>query len=85
MKLVKKNKLPMLVGGTGFYVNALLNQMQLGERHEENSGVAPKWQDYLTSNGAEKLWQCLKKKKILKQRKRYLYQILEELCVLDSN
>ena len=61
-EISQKNKLPMLVGGTGFYVNALLNQMQLGERHEENSGVAQKWQDYLTSNGAEKLWQCLKKK-----------------------
>lgn len=31
-EISKQNKLPILAGGTGFYVNALLNKMQLGEK-----------------------------------------------------
>lgn len=54
--------LPMLVGGTGFYVNALLNKMQLGEKTAEEKSVTKKWTDYLARNGPEKLWQVLNEK-----------------------
>lgn len=54
--------LPMLVGGTGFYVNALLNEMQLGEKTPEETSVTQKWTDFLAENGKEKLWQVLREK-----------------------
>lgn len=57
-----KDKLSILAGGTGFYVNALLNQMQLGEKQEENRGTSQKWEDYLARYGPEKLWQVLNEK-----------------------
>ncbi|WEV40909.1 tRNA (adenosine(37)-N6)-dimethylallyltransferase MiaA [Lactobacillus sp. ESL0681] len=55
----QQEKLPMLVGGTGFYVNALLNQLQLGEKSGHNSAIDNKWQAYLLANGEQKLWQEL--------------------------
>lgn len=61
-KVAKQDKLPFLVGGTGFYVNALLNKMQLGEKNSEEVRVTKKWEDYLTENGPNKLWQVLNKK-----------------------
>lgn len=59
VEVSKKNKLPMLVGGTGFYVNALLNRMQLGEKEEHKEAIAEKWQDFLSQNGQIKLWEQL--------------------------
>lgn len=61
-QIVKKNKVPLLVGGTGFYVNALLNKMQLGEPSKESAAISDKWQGYLNKNGKVKLWQELKKR-----------------------
>ena len=58
-KITQKGKLPIVVGGTGFYVNALLNKMQLGEKTPEETSVTKKWKDYLDENGSEKLWQEL--------------------------
>lgn len=61
-QISSKDKLPFLVGGTGFYVNALLNDMQLGEKTEQESSVDQKWEDFLAENGAERLWQELAKR-----------------------
>lgn len=58
----KKEKIPLIVGGTGFYVNALLNKMQLGEKTAEEKSVTKKWEDYLAENGKEKLWEQLHQK-----------------------
>ena len=58
-EISKKGKLPIIVGGTGFYVNALLNKMQLGEKTAQEKSVTQKWENYLAENGAEKLWQQL--------------------------
>lgn len=58
-EISQKNKLPMIVGGTGFYVNALLNKMQLGEKTEEEKSVTKKWEDYLALHGKEELWEQL--------------------------
>lgn len=57
--IAKSGKLPMLVGGTGFYVNAFLNQMQLGEKDDQSQAIDDEWQQFLTLNGPEKLWQEL--------------------------
>lgn len=61
-KIAAKQKLPILAGGTGFYVNALLNQMQLGEKNDEDRGTSQKWEEYLARYGPEKLWQILNEK-----------------------
>lgn len=60
-EIAHKNKLPILVGGTGFYVNALLNRMQLGEVNEHKQAVDDYWQSYLDKNGEAALWQKLAK------------------------
>lgn len=57
--ITKSGKLPMLVGGTGFYVNAFLNQMQLGGKDDQAQAVDNEWQQFLTLNGPEKLWREL--------------------------
>lgn len=61
-QITEQNKLPILAGGTGFYVNALLNQMQLGEKKNEDRGTSQKWEDFLKQNGPLKLWQKLNTK-----------------------
>lgn len=58
-EIEQSKHLPFVVGGTGFYVNALLNKMQLGEKTPEETSVTKKWQDYLDKYGKEKLWQVL--------------------------
>lgn len=58
----QQNKLPIIAGGTGFYVNALLNKMRLGEKQEQNQGVSQKWENYLKENGPQKLWQVLEER-----------------------
>ena len=57
-----KHKMPILAGGTGFYVNALLNKMQLGEKKDEDRGTSQKWEEYLARYGPERLWQGLNEK-----------------------
>lgn len=61
-QIMAENYLPMIVGGTGFYVNALLNQMQLGEKTPKETRVTQKWTDYLARNGPKALWNVLNKK-----------------------
>ena len=58
----EKGKFPILAGGTGFYDNALLNKMQLGEKKDEDSGTSQKWEVYLKQNGSQKLWDILNEK-----------------------
>ncbi len=61
-KIAGKNKVPFVVGGTGFYINALINKMQLGEPGEYKTSVDSKWEDFLKENDAKKLWDELNKK-----------------------
>lgn len=59
----ENHKLPIVVGGTGFYLNALLENLPLGnDQTENNFEFRKKWQDYLKSNSPEKLWATLNKK-----------------------
>ncbi|WEV70394.1 tRNA (adenosine(37)-N6)-dimethylallyltransferase MiaA [Lactobacillus sp. ESL0785] len=61
-EITAKGKLPVLVGGTGFYVNALLNQMQLGEKQVHETAVASEWQEFLREHDSATLWQELNKR-----------------------
>lgn len=58
----KKGKVPIVVGGTGFYINALINKMQLGEPGEYKTSVDTKWEQELAKVGPQKLWNVLNEK-----------------------
>lgn len=60
-EIIKAGKVPLVVGGTGFYINALVNKMQLGEPGEYKTSVDSKWEEYLAKNGEQKLWDELNK------------------------
>lgn len=60
-KMDQENKIPIIVGGTGFYINALVNKMQLGEPGEYKTSVDQKWEEFLEKNGPQKLWEQLHK------------------------
>ena len=61
-QIAAKGSIPLVVGGTGFYINALVNKLQLGEPGDYQTSVDSKWEKYLKDNGAEKLWQLLDEK-----------------------
>ncbi|MBC6369343.1 tRNA (adenosine(37)-N6)-dimethylallyltransferase MiaA [Lactobacillus kullabergensis] len=61
-KISAQSKLPLLVGGTGFYVNALLNKMKLGEPSRQESVTTKKWENFLQEHGKNKLWAELDKR-----------------------
>ena len=60
-QITTKNKLPLLVGGTGFYVNALLNKMKLGEPSRQESVTTKNWENFLQEHGKNELWAELDK------------------------
>lgn len=61
-RIVADRAIPLIVGGTGFYINALVNQLQLGEPGEYQTSVDPQWEEYLKENGENKLWDLLQVK-----------------------
>ena len=60
-KITAAGKVPLVVGGTGFYINALVNKMQLGEPGEYQTSVDEKWEKYLAIYDEQKLWDELNK------------------------
>ncbi|MEY8531494.1 tRNA (adenosine(37)-N6)-dimethylallyltransferase MiaA [Lactobacillus taiwanensis] len=85
-EIVAKDAVPLVVGGTGFYINALVNKLQLGEPGEYQTSVDSKWEEYLKKNGEEELWRVLHEKdpaaadKIAPQNSR---RTLRALTVID--
>lgn len=61
-KIIANNHIPIVVGGTGFYINALVNKMQLGGNDNYKTSIDPKWEEFLTKYGAQKLWDELNNK-----------------------
>ena len=60
-QITAEGKLPLLVGGTGFYVNALLNKMKLGEPSRQESVTTKNWENFLQEHGKNELWAELDK------------------------
>lgn len=55
-------KVPIIVGGTGFYIAALLGDMPLGGNEAgADEAIRTKWQTFVDEFGAEALWQELAK------------------------
>ncbi len=61
-KTIQMKKIPIICGGTGFYINALINKMQLGEPGEYETSVEPKFEAFLAEHGSKELWQLLHEK-----------------------
>ncbi|KRM59612.1 hypothetical protein C5L31_000800 [Secundilactobacillus malefermentans] len=58
----RRAHLPIIVGGTGFYLNALLDGLTLGgDSYDQNETVRNKWREFAAQNGHEALWQKLHK------------------------
>lgn len=57
---ISERGLPMIVGGTGFYLKALLYDMNLGGDHfEQSERVRNKWHEYAVVHGQQALWNQL--------------------------
>lgn len=56
----QKHKLPIIAGGTGFYLHALLNDFHLGkDSYDEAETTRQKWHAYAKEHGKQALWDKL--------------------------
>lgn len=60
-EIIKKGKLPIVVGGTGLYIQALLYDFELGAK-DESTEIRESYERFAKENGNEKLWALLQKK-----------------------
>ncbi|KRL76407.1 tRNA (adenosine(37)-N6)-dimethylallyltransferase MiaA [Secundilactobacillus paracollinoides] len=59
-EITARGHVPMIVGGTGFYLKALLYDMTLGgDTYEPSEAVRQKWHQYATIRGQQALWDHL--------------------------
>lgn len=59
--ITKKGKVPIVVGGTGLYIQALLYDFALGSKDEDPT-IRKSYEEYLAKHGSLQLWECLKGK-----------------------
>ncbi len=54
--------LPMIVGGTGFYLQSLTHALALGNDHfdDQSAAIRQRWHDVADRGGKEAVWQTLK-------------------------
>lgn len=61
-EIVAAGKVPIIVGGTGFYIAALLGDMPLGGNDAgANEEIRQRWQQFVEKEGNNALWQELMK------------------------
>ncbi len=60
-KITSRGHLPLVVGGTGFYVSSLVDNLQLGGDHfsEQSKQIRQKWQDAADKLGNDRIWEKL--------------------------
>ena len=59
-EIYKKGKIPLIVGGTGFYIQALLYDIDFSE-HEDDGSIRAKYENLALEKGNEYLYELLKK------------------------
>lgn len=59
--ITAKGKLPIVVGGTGLYVQALLYDFELGAK-DESTEIREKYQRFAEEQGNQRLWELLQEK-----------------------
>jgi tRNA dimethylallyltransferase len=57
--IISRGKLPIIVGGTGFYIQALTDGLNLGGDNYVDNDYRRKLQEYANKNGKYSLWKCL--------------------------
>lgn len=57
--IASRGKLPIIVGGTGFYLQALLDNFQLGTNNDDDLTLRGKLQERAEQLGPEAIWQEL--------------------------
>ncbi len=60
-KIIAKGKLPIVVGGTGLYIQALLYDFELGAK-DESTEIKEKYQTVAETYGNQHLWEILQEK-----------------------
>lgn len=62
-EISQRQHLPIIVGGTGFYLKALMENLALGDDHFDDQSriIRQRWQDRLQSEGSVAIWQALKR------------------------
>lgn len=61
-EITARGHLPIVVGGTGLYIQALLHDYQLGTEKEADTAVREKYIRYAEKNGNQQLWMLLQEK-----------------------
>ncbi|MBO0473573.1 tRNA (adenosine(37)-N6)-dimethylallyltransferase MiaA [Enterococcus ureasiticus] len=59
--ITAKGKLPIVVGGTGLYVQALLYDFELGAK-DESTEIREKYEQFAETHGNQRLWELLQEK-----------------------
>lgn len=59
--IYSRGKLPIIVGGTGFYVNSVLYEYHFGEA-DTDAVYREELEQYLSDHGSDALWQLLQEK-----------------------
>lgn len=83
--LTAHHKLPIIAGGTGFYLNALRLNLNLGDQSEAKTDQTARsvWSDYYDAHGSQVAWELLQSKdplsaeKIAPTNKRRVVRALE--------
>ncbi|MFK5675738.1 MULTISPECIES: tRNA (adenosine(37)-N6)-dimethylallyltransferase MiaA [unclassified Ligilactobacillus] len=57
--ITARGHLPLLVGGTGFYLQALVDNLTLGNDHYTDDTIRQKWHTYAAAHGRQALWDQL--------------------------
>lgn len=57
--IISRDKIPILCGGTGFYVRAAIDDYDFPKGEQENNPVRDKYKKYLEDHGADELWNLL--------------------------
>lgn len=60
-EIYKKGKIPLIVGGTGFYIQALLYDIDFAENDDDGGKIRAELEDLAISKGADFLYQELAK------------------------
>lgn len=58
--ILKRNKLPIMTGGTGLYMNSVIFDLQLADAGDKNTALA--YEDYYNKHGRDALYSLLKSK-----------------------
>lgn len=60
-QITSQQKLPLIVGGTGFYIQSLTDNLALGndQYDDQTQQIRQQWQQYYKTYGAQQLWQQL--------------------------